>query len=558
MMRGKRHIGAIFLLFLISVSLFLNACEASSSMDERQNHGTYQEAEYLGPEQELLVAVNVDGVESKLPFASVWMNRSRFWGSLVFSGLLVAEENIHNVQADLCHEYAVSPDGLTYVFSLREDILWHDGERLTPEDVRWTIESFVRLQQTNGFIQSGLQKIVGVEEFVHGEADAIEGIQIKGMDIIIRLSEKDDHFLASIAQLAILPKHCLKETAVEEIPESDFWKLPVGTGPYKVVSNENEKEALLVLNEEYSGKKPTIKQIRFKVVNPEEPGDFDFTLTSDPYVINRYSQNPSYEVVMTNNLYYRYLFFNLDCRTEENEGLLDSKEVRQALMCGLDRRSIVNNIYKGVAVNIDCGIPEYDSWYVTKDEDTTEYRPARARQLLEEAGFDFDKTLVLTRYSSDELSVKLLEEVARCWAALGIETEIVPITASDTDKLFVNADWYDIGLKNLAAVSYDEWYYEYAGENALWSSVMGEHKDFDHLICSLDQAQWAYEKEKLYGEIQQLENELVYKIPLAIVPQYIIYNRERLELPSMEFPNMWFYYDIHIAQWKMVEHREKD
>ena len=156
---------------------------------------------------------------------------------------------------------------------------------------------------------------------------------------------------------------------------------------------------------------------------------------------------------------------------------------------------------------------------------------------------------MLTRYHQDELSVKLLEEIAKYWNAVGIKTKIEPIEASESDKLWKNTDWYDIGLKNLSAVDYTEWYFEYSSENQLWSVILNR-TEFDSVISDLNITAMAKEKNRLYAEIQKLESELVYKIPICILPQYVIYNKEHIQIPDMEFPNMWYYFDLDIADWK--------
>jgi len=178
------------------------------------------------------------------------------------------------------------------------------------------------------------------------------------------------------------------------------------------------------------------------------------------------------------------------------------------------------------------------------------YDPQRALQMLKEAEFDFEETLVLTRYHQDELSVKLLEEIASYWNAIGIKTEIIPTSETMTDKIWKDTDWYDIGLKNLSAIDYTEWYYEYSSENQLWSVIL-QRTEFDGIMNELNMAAMAKEKNKLYRQIQELESQLVYKIPLCILPQYVIYNDEKLEIPDIEFPNMWFYFDLDIADWKV-------
>lgn len=503
--------------------------------------------------KQMLVAVNVDNSTSTLPFASVLMNRSQFWGGLVFQGLLISEESINNVQLDLCQEYNVAPNGKTYIFVLKEELYWHDGEPLTTKDVLWSIETCLSSQEVNGFIKKGLQTIIGAKEFEAGVVDYIEGIEITDKEIIIKLEEINSDFLATIAQVPVLPEHCFEDSENRDISQSSFWQMPVGSGPYKVVKNIDNKDALLVINELYSGKKPKIQQIRYKVL--ENPGvdDFDFTITSDPDVITWYKVNSSYEVIRTNNLYYRYLFLNVDGKDKNNKGNFDDARVRQALVLGLDREKIINEIYGGVALNIDCGIPSTDSWYVRKDVEKTAYRPQKAKQLLEEAGFDFDSTLVLTRYHEDERSVKLLESVAEDWRELGIQVEMQPITNKETNKLWVDTDWYDVGLKNLAAVDYDEWYFEYASDNQMWSVVLNNRTEFDDLILQLSNAKWVHERERLYEEIQKLEIEHSFKIPLAILPQYIIYNKDRLSIPDISFPNLWYYFDVSISQWEIIK-----
>ena len=411
----------------------------------------------------------------------------------------------------------------------------------------------MKVQETNGYIKKGLQEIQGAEEFENHQAEHISGIEVNGNDITVTLKEDDSSFLSSIGQLAILPKHCLKDVPIEDFGHCDFWKNPIGSGPYKIVENIDNKEAVLVVNHDYSGKIPAIKQIRYKVL--EYPGTdyFDFTITSDPVTISRYSQDSEYKVVKSNNLYYRYLIFNLDKRTGENENLLQNAKVRKALMLGIDKDRILQEIYKGSALTIDCGIPEHDSWYIAKNEKDVKYNPELAKKMLMDADFQFDKTLVLTRYSMDDLSEKLLEEIAQCWRNLGIKVEIIPIESDSTNRLFVEADWYDVALKNLSAVDYTEWYFEYSSENQLWSEILHNRKEFDTLINTINHSSYANELRMLYSEIQKMENKLLYKIPIAIVPQYVIYNQEHIYIPEMEFPNLWFYYDLDIAEWSIIK-----
>ena len=67
-----------------------------------------------------------------------------------------------------------------------------------------------------------------------------------------------------------------------------------------------------MVNKDYSGKAPTIKRIRYKALDYPGTDEFDFTLSSDPVIINYFMKDSRYNVIKTDNLYYRYLIFNLD------------------------------------------------------------------------------------------------------------------------------------------------------------------------------------------------------------------------------------------------------
>ena len=152
-MKGSKFSLKIFLILLLCI--LLTGCQKITDMIEKQE--SVEETLVLDAKNEIVIAVNVDGASSELPFESVWMNRSKFWGSLVFQGLLIADDNISNVKPDLCEEYIISTDGKKYTFVLKDNLIWHDGENLTAEEVVWSIETYLKIQETKGFVKKGLQ-----------------------------------------------------------------------------------------------------------------------------------------------------------------------------------------------------------------------------------------------------------------------------------------------------------------------------------------------------------------------------------------------------------------
>ena len=163
MIRDK-YISKILLILLLCICV--TGCQTTESSVKSEE--ALFEAQLRDAKNEMIIAVNVDSSVSQLPFESVWMNRSRFWGSLVFQGLLIADENISNVNPDLCEEYIISTDGKQYTFILKDNLTWHDGKPLTVDDVVWSIETYLKVQETNGFVKKGLQEIQGVKQFEKG------------------------------------------------------------------------------------------------------------------------------------------------------------------------------------------------------------------------------------------------------------------------------------------------------------------------------------------------------------------------------------------------------
>ena len=134
----------------------LTGCQ---NVQEQEETANIQEEEMsVEEEDEFVFAVNVDSSVSESYVECVWMNRSKFWGSLVFQGLLIADGNITNVRPELCEEYITSPDGTKYVFLLRDDVYWHDGKKLTTDiyhledDIEYGTVSTIKLAKDEYFV----------------------------------------------------------------------------------------------------------------------------------------------------------------------------------------------------------------------------------------------------------------------------------------------------------------------------------------------------------------------------------------------------------------------
>ena len=136
---------------------------------------------------------------------------------LLFDGLM-ARDGEGNLVPALAESYTYDDAAMTYTFRLKENVKWHDGEPFTAEDVKFTIEAIMNPE-------NGSENAPNYEE--------IASINVLGdYEIAFTLSEPNFAFLDYMT-MSIMPAHLLEG---EDMWESDFFKKPVGTGPYKLDS----------------------------------------------------------------------------------------------------------------------------------------------------------------------------------------------------------------------------------------------------------------------------------------------------------------------------------
>jgi ABC-type transport system substrate-binding protein len=149
-------------------------------------------------------------------------------GEHMFAGLVDYDEHA-NIVPDLAERYEISDDGLTYRFFLRQGVLFHDGEEVTADDERRSIERALNPLTPNP-MSSYYEAIAGYEAYTTGKAPHLEGVSVEGRYVIaIRLQERDARFLAALALQNLRP---VCRSAGERYV--DNWP-PCGAGPFKLL-----------------------------------------------------------------------------------------------------------------------------------------------------------------------------------------------------------------------------------------------------------------------------------------------------------------------------------
>ena len=185
---------------------------------------------------------------------------------LLFDGL-TAHDGENNVVPGLAESWDFDEQTNTYTFHLQSGVTWHDGEPFTADDVRFTIEAI--MNPDNG--SENAPNFEDVEEITVADNQTIS----------FRLSAPNVAFLDYMT-MAILPQHLLEG---EDMQTSDFFRAPVGTGPYKLSSWDVGQSIVMEKNESYFKGVPGIDRIIFKIVPADnaqavqlESGELDLAL----------------------------------------------------------------------------------------------------------------------------------------------------------------------------------------------------------------------------------------------------------------------------------------
>ncbi|MFQ5895005.1 MAG: ABC transporter substrate-binding protein [Nitrospinota bacterium] len=328
---------------------------------------------------------------------------------LIFNRLLRRNAR-GEVEPELADEWR-QPDPLTYLFRLRAGVRFHDGAPLTAKDVKFTFDS---LRDP----QLGSPKAGSYRELERVEAPGPR-------TVVFRLREPSAPFLEAL-QADIVPRH-LAEPAGRA-----FGERPVGSGPFRFVRFEAGERVVLAANSDYVEGKPPIERLIFRVVPDAtvrvlelESGGVHLLQNSfTPDLLPRLLANPRLRVQRAEGTNFSYIGFNLE------DPILGHRKVRQAIAHAIDRAPIIRHILKGLGRPADSLLPE-GHWAHAEGLPRYPHDPARARRLLEEAGYpDPDgpgprpRFRLLFKTSQDELRRRIASVFAEQLRQVGVELRI--------------------------------------------------------------------------------------------------------------------------------------
>lgn len=299
------------------------------------------------------------------------LDPTKGWGHgnapIVQSTLVKYTEDL-TFENDLATGYKLSDDGLVWTFTIRDDVFFTDGEKLTASDVAFTLETAKAAQ--------------GSVDLTYMESAVAQD----DTTVVVTLSKPTSVFLNTLASVGIVPEHAYSE---------DYGRSPIGSGPYKFVEWKAQEQLIFTANEDYYGGVPAIKNVTIVFMSEDaalaavQAGQVDVaysTATLGSTAVEGYHVEA---ITSADNRGFTLPVLPNEGKTTESGAPIGNDvtcnlEIRQAIAYAIDRQQVADVVLNGFgrpAYSENDGMPWNNPEVVIKTD--VEY----AKKLLSDAGW---------------------------------------------------------------------------------------------------------------------------------------------------------------------------
>ena len=263
----------------------------------------------------------------------------------VYSGLVTLSPKLE-LQLDLAKSMDVSADGKTYTFTLRENAAFHDGRKVTAEDIKWSLERASSRTLGSSTAPAYLNDIIGFKERFAGQTDKLSGVEVvDAATVRIKIDAPKPYFLAKLSY----PTAFVLDRQQVERDGRNWTRRPNGTGPYRLSTWTLGERIVLDANEKFYLGVPKLKQAvyltsggsgltRFESNELDVAGigiaDIDRARDTTNPLNKLYSVWPQFSI--------SYLAFNTKVAP------FDDVHVRRAMAHAIDRKKVTDVTYRGM------------------------------------------------------------------------------------------------------------------------------------------------------------------------------------------------------------------
>ena len=290
------------------------------------------------------------------------------------------------------------PDPLTYVFRLHHGVHFHDGQPLTSRDVKWTFDSLL-----TGKVRSSKTSTYKWVDHIDAADD---------YTVVFHLKEPFASLLWNLSDGAI--------GIVPYGSGEDFSLHPIGSGPFRYVSAQQDKEVIVDRNPQYWAAPAKVDRVDFKVIPDATTRALELRKQSADIAVNALTadtvltlkKDPDLTVMQSPGTIYSYLALNL------RDPILKDVRVRHAIAYAINVQPIIHYIWRDQAQPAYSVLPA-EHWAYDSNVAKYPFNPARARQILDDAGYKpvnrvrFHITMKTSTEESTRLVAAVLQQQLR-------------------------------------------------------------------------------------------------------------------------------------------------
>lgn len=397
----KKRLSLFFMALLTMAAL--GGCAGGteeSSGDNSSNGTTEQAAENAQPVYGGSVVVGIQqDIDSLDPHKATAAGTKEILFN-IFEGLLKSDEDGNLIEA-VAGDYTISEDGLVYTFTLRDGIKFHNGNAVTVEDVKYSLERVSGL--LDGTVLMSTMKVI----------QSVDIIDDKTVQVTVDSANAE---LIYSFTAAIIPAGS----------GEDAEATPIGTGPFSFVSYVPQEGIVVAKNQEYWQEGlPYLDEVNFKIVSSSDTAMLEMqggSIDIYSYLTDSQAQElaGSFQILSAPSDVVQALFLN------NAEAPLDDVRVRQAICYALDKDMVNEFVAGGNATLVSSAmLPTLKNYYVDlNDVYGTSANIEKAKELLTEAGYPDGIDLEITVPSNYEFHMQTAEVVVEQLKAAGINATI--------------------------------------------------------------------------------------------------------------------------------------
>ena len=429
----------------------------------------------------------------------------------MYDPVIAIDGNDGSIQPRVISSWSASDDNKVITVKINPDITWHDGTKLTANDLYFTFkmissagfecERISNFQYVEGFDSSGM---CAVDDFADTGVKVVDDETLEFHLTIPYATE--DFIKTSFYRCYVAPEHLLGDVAPEDFANHEFWQNPVGYGAFKFDSYIDGERMEYVKNENYYQGAPDFDRLIIKVVDASamlsalKSGDVDMTAYSSVLGtkdLEMAAEDPNLQVTVNEGFAHDHLLINNKKFTTEQ---------RKALNHIVNKEILAQAAYGEYAVPTIAMFNKNHPYYNPIVEELAyEYDPEKGVQLLEEAGFDFGKTYTIHVQSDQTQRVAATTALQQMFAEAGIQCEVI-----QADMATISAALYgsecDFAVMGSAGTPFDPlnelFYYWVDAWNQMSDPTMTEWGDEMRAALSFDEKYAISEKMQRY----QMEN----------------------------------------------------